>query len=141
RKGTPKIALRVGGAFTIILGFFAVALLVTDRILDKIGEADHRVERLDRAKHAGHHVAAMAREMYIHQAHTILTFSTSHLDHYEQWARATREGTKHLREISPTAKGRAQAESISALAESLDAEFRRKIIPAIQRGGRTGMLE
>lgn len=141
RRTVPRIAMRIGGAFAVVLLFFLVAFVVTDQTLDQIGEAEDEVKQLDRAKHASHHVAAMAREMYIHQAHTIVTFDFSHLGHYEQWVEATRRGTERLFEIAPTPRDRERAQQIGRLASKIDAEFERLIIPAIERGERDNLLQ
>ncbi|MEQ9497553.1 MAG: HAMP domain-containing sensor histidine kinase [Deltaproteobacteria bacterium] len=141
RRPVPRIAVRIGVAFAIVLLFFVVALVVTSRTLDQIAAADDEVARLDRAKHAGHHVAAMAREMYIHQAHTIVTFGFSHLEHYEQWVAATKKGIDHLLASAPTDEDRVRAAEIGGLANEIDAEFKRLIIPAIERGDRAHLLE
>lgn len=140
-RRVPRIAFRVGGAFGAVLLFFILALVVTDRTLDEIGRAEEEVEALDRAKHAGHHVAAMAREMYIHQAHTIVTFGFSHLGHYEEWVGRTRQGTERLLAIAPSPSDRARAREIADLAAKIDVEFKRLIIPAIERGDREHILE
>ena len=137
----PRIAGRVALAFAVIIGIFVVALVATDSILTEVKDAERQVERLDSAKHAAHHVAAMAREMYIHQAQTIITFGPSHLEHYEVWANETRRGTERLRDVAPTAADRAQVERITALTERIDEEFRRLILPAIQRGEREHIVE
>src|SRR5678816_1361477 len=83
-------ARRIAGAFGLVLLLFALALVVMIVALRKIGAAEDEVARLDRAKHAGHHAAAMAREQYMHQAHTMLAWDGSHLDHYGETAKAAR---------------------------------------------------
>ena len=141
QRAVPRIAVRIGGAFAVVLLFFFVALLVTDRTLDQMATAQEEVERLDRAKHAGHDVAAMAREMYIHQAHTIMTFGFDHLHQYEEWVVATQRGIERLLAIAPTQADRKRAEDIGRWATKIDAEFKRLIIPAIERGERASLLE
>lgn len=66
-KPRRTTARRIAGAFGLVLFLFALALAVMIVALDRIGTAEREVERLDRAKHAGHHAAAMAREQYMHQ--------------------------------------------------------------------------
>ncbi|MBA3672277.1 MAG: hypothetical protein H0W68_09680, partial [Gemmatimonadaceae bacterium] len=75
-------ARRIVGAFGLVLLLFGFALVVMVFSLDRIEAAEDEVARLDRAKHAGHHAAAMAREQYMHQAHTMLAWDESHFDHY-----------------------------------------------------------
>lgn len=140
RRPATRIAVRVGIAFAIVLAFFVAALGVTDRILDEIGEAEDRVARFDTAKHAGHHVAAMAREMYIHQAHTVLLLDGSHLPRYRRWVGETEAATAHLRAIAPTDEDRARAAHITALTEQMHAVFEADILPALEPGDRARAL-
>jgi two-component system NtrC family sensor kinase len=127
----PRIALRVGGAFVAILALFGTALAVTLRTSQQLATADQGVATLDEAKHAGHQVAALVREQYIHQAHTIIEGDRSHLDHYSDWARAAREATLHLRSFPLTSEESARARDITRRVVELDERFRREILPAV----------
>src|SRR5690242_13632705 len=101
RAGTPRrtTARRIVMAFAVVLGLFGLALIVMVVALGRIGLAEREVARLDHAKHAGHHAAAMAREQYIHQAHTLLEWNDSHIAHYETVAVEARAATDHLRAV------------------------------------------
>ena len=125
-------ARRIAGAFGLVLLLFGLALVVMIAALEQIGEAETEVARLDRAKHAGHHAAAMAREQYMHQAHTLLTWDDSHIDHYGDVAGAAKHATEHLRhELEGHAEMR-QAEEIAMLIVESDRRFREDVWPAIQ---------
>jgi two-component system NtrC family sensor kinase len=121
----------------LILGLFAVALTVTLLTLNEIAEMGSRVVEIDQAKHAGHHAAALVREQYIHQAHTIINWNLLHLDHYEEVARVTRERTDRLQQLALTPEEKAHADEVVRLAALNDATFRRDAVPAIQRHDRS----
>jgi two-component system NtrC family sensor kinase len=134
-------ARRIAGAFGLVLLLFALALAVIIVALDRIGTAEREVARLDRAKHAGHHAAAMAREQYMHQAHTMLAWDGSHMDHYGETAAAARAATEHLEHEVVGYPGAAQAREISRLVAESDRRFRDEVWPAIQRNDRSRMTE
>jgi signal transduction histidine kinase len=134
-------ARRIAGAFGLVLLLFALALAVMIVALDRIGAAEREVARLDRAKHAGHHAAAMAREQYMHQAHTMLAWDDSHMDHYRATAAAARQATEHLEHEVAGHPGAAQAVEISRLVAESDRRFREEVWPAIQRDDRSRMAE
>ena len=53
-------ARRIVGAFGAVLLLFGLALVVIVVALGRIADAEREVNRLDHAKHAGHHAAALA---------------------------------------------------------------------------------
>lgn len=134
-------ARRIVGAFSAVLLLFGLALLVMIVALDRIGSAERDVARLDRAKHAGHHAAAMAREQYMHQAHTLLAWDASHLDHYGETSESARSATEHLRHEVAGHPGAEQAEEIALLIAESDRRFREDVWPAVARDERTRMPE
>ena len=140
-KPRRTTARRIAGAFGLVLLLFALALVVIIFALDRIGAAEREVARLDRAKHAGHHAAAMAREQYMHQAHTMLAWDGSHLDHYGETAMAARQATEHLEHEVVGHPGAAQAKEISRLVAESDRRFREEVWPAIRRDDRSRMAE
>ena len=127
----PKTSLRLGAAFAIVLALFGAALGVTIHALDRLDAADSEVAELDDAKHSAHAVAALVREQYIHQAHTIIEWNHSHLDHYDEVAREVRKATDHLESAMREPDARALAEDIARLAAQVDADFRREILPLV----------
>ena len=135
-RKVSKTALRLGAAFAVVLALFGVALGFTLRALDRLDAADSEVAALDEAKHSAHAVAALVREQYIHQAHTIIEWDHSHLDHYEDVARDVRHATAHLESVMRDDDLRARAREIAQLAIQVDRDFRRRIVPLVGRGGR-----
>ncbi len=140
-KPRRTTARRIAGAFGLVLLLFALALGVMIVALARIGAAEEDVARFDRAKHAGHHAAAMAREQYMHQAHTMLTWDDSHMDHYAETAKAARDATEHLEHEVAGQAGAEQAKEISRLVAESDRRFREEVWPAIQRNDRARMPE
>jgi signal transduction histidine kinase len=124
-----------------VLLLFGLALVVMVVALAKIGAAEHEVARLDRAKHAGHHAAAMAREQYMHQAHTMLAWDDSHMDHYRATAQAALHATEHLSHEVAGHPGAEQAKEITRLIVESDRLFRAQVWPAIERNDRSRMAE
>ncbi len=135
-KPRRTTARRIAGAFGLVLVLFGLALVVMIVALERIGQAEAEVARLDHAKHAGHHAAAMAREQYMHQAHTLLTWDDSHMDHYGDVALAARTATRHREHEAAEYGGAAQAREISQLVAESDRRFREEVWPAIQRDDR-----
>lgn len=134
-------ARRILGAFGAVLVLFGAALLVVIIALRQIGAAEDEVGRLDHAKHAGHHAAAMARAQYIHQAHTLLEWNHSHLDHYAEVAQAAAGATAHLRTMVDTAENRERAEEIAQLVAESDRRFREEVVPVVGTADRNRVAE
>jgi two-component system, NtrC family, sensor kinase len=134
----PSRRLRIGTtgrriviAFSAVLGLFAVALVVILVSLNRIANAETEVARLDHAKHAGHQAAALAREQYIHQAHTMLEWNRSHLGHYDGVVVQARAATDALRHAVDRIEERRQADEIASLVAESDHRFRSEVLPAI----------
>jgi signal transduction histidine kinase len=127
RRFPYSTAVRLSAAFAAILALFAAALLVELGALRRIAQAEDELARLDHAKHAGHTVAALVREQYIHQAHTIIVENDAHLGQYAEVARATAAATQHLVGLAETADERQRAEEIARLAADCDAMFQHDI--------------
>ena len=129
-------AKRIVLAFAAVLVLFGLALVVMLVSLAEIGTAEREVARLDHAKHAGHHAAAMAREQYIHQAHSLLEWNETHVAHYQAVAAEARAATAHLRMMVTGAGPIAQADQIEQLIAESDRRFRDEVLPAIRAGQR-----
>lgn len=134
-------ARRIAGAFGAVLLLFALALAVMLLALDRIAAAEAEVARLDRAKHAGHHAAAMAREQYMHQAHALITWAGDHRDHYGAVAAEARAATHHLEQAVAGRFGEAEAAQIARMIAESDRRFQDEVWPAIQRGERARLAE
>jgi two-component system, NtrC family, sensor kinase len=127
---------RLALAFAAILLLFGAALVVELVTLGRIGDAEAQVARLDRAKHAGHHAAAMVREQYIHQAHSLIEFDRSHLAHYQEAVAETREATERLEALAESPEEKQLAAEIARLAEQNDRDFETRVVPLLGQGQR-----
>jgi two-component system NtrC family sensor kinase len=134
-------ARRLAIAFTAVLLLFGMALVVTLVALAEIGKAESEVARLDHAKHAGHHAAALVRDQYIHQAHTLIELDDSHLGHYRDAVRATSAAVKHLQAVATDPEERRLAAAIASLAAENDHDFQALVVPSILRGERHTVAE
>ncbi len=141
-RGVPPTARsttarRIVLAFGAVLLLFGLAMVVVVVGLQRIADAEGQVMRLDHAKHAGHHAAGLAREQYIHQAHTLLEWNDSHLPHYYEVAGEARAATEHLSHAVDSP----EATQIAALVAESDRRFREEVIPAIAAGQRARIEE
>ncbi len=127
---------RIVFSFSAVLGLFAIALAVILVSLSRIASAETEVVRLDHAKHAGHQAAALAREQYIHQAHTMLEWNESHLGHYGEVAVQARAAADALRRMVDGDEERRQADEIARLVSESDRGFRAEVLPAIKADDR-----
>ncbi len=128
---SSRLALRVGGAFSVVLLLFVLALVVTQKAFSDISEAESEVARLDHAKHAGHAVAALVREQYRHQAHTVITRSEARMRDYTAATDKVREATDQLIEAVPTTQDRDKAKAVAGAADEVDCVFRQEVLPAL----------
>jgi len=131
-----RTSTRLAAAFATVLVLFAAALGVTLVALARIAGAEAEVAGLDHAKHAGHMAAAQVREQYIHQAHTIIAWDTSHLEHYDHAVEAALASTDHLMAAARWPEEQRLAAEISRLARDNDQQFRGQVVPSIASGDR-----
>ena len=136
-RARSTTARRIVFAFGAVLLLFAAALVVIVVSLSEIADAERDVARLDHAKHAGHQAAGLAREQYIHQAHTLLEWNESHVPHYTEIAAEAREATEHLSHQVH----RPEAAKIAALVVESDRRFREEVLPAVAANRRDRIPE
>lgn len=139
RRSIPQTAVRLGLAFSAVLALFGAALYMTLQTLDRLSAVDAEVGARDEAKHRGHAAAALLREQYIHQAHTIINWDRSHLDHYREFAAQTRRAVAKLQALSRSDAQRLRTAEIARLAQQLDDDFWQKLVPAIDRDDRASV--
>jgi two-component system NtrC family sensor kinase len=130
--GSPTVK-RLGATFAGVLLLFALALGVVLHAMGEIAEAEREVAALDHAKNAGHRVAALVREQYIHQAHTIIEWNRSHVGHYGDVVARTRAATEELVNLAKTGEEQSVAREIAALVRKNDGDFVTVTLPAIDR--------
>lgn len=131
---TTSTAARLVLTFGAIIAIFGVALVVVLQAMSRMEAAEQEDARLDRAKHASHHVSALLREQYIHQAHTIIDGDRSHFGHYQDVARLTASAASELVSTAIRPEDHALAVRVEALVRQNDEDFLRTTLPAIDRG-------
>jgi len=134
-------ARRIAAAFAVVLLLFAAALVTVLVSLHQIGDAEEEATRLDHAKHAGHIAAGLAREQYIHQAHTLLEWDRSHLGHYDEVAKEAAAATARLESAVTDPESRARAAEIARLVAESDHLFRTEVVPVVGTADRSRILD
>ncbi|MFO0739605.1 MAG: HAMP domain-containing sensor histidine kinase [Labilithrix sp.] len=134
RPRTTSTGARLIVTFGAIVTLFGFALIVVLQAMARMEAAEQEDARLDGAKHASHHVSALLREQYIHQAHTIIDGDRTHLGHYEDVARMTAKAARSLVTVATRPDDRALAVEIEALVQRNHEDFLRTTLPAIDRG-------
>jgi len=124
----------------VVLGLFGFALIATLDAMTELERADIEDAELDRAKHAGHRVATLLREQYIHQAHTIIESNRTHLTHYNDVAKATRDATAQLMNFARSDEEKVLAREIAAVVQKNDSEFLSTTLVAIDRADRAEIV-
>lgn len=77
-------------------------------------------------------LGAVAREQYIHEAHTIIVRDRSHVAHHDEWVHTLEEDLAALRAQTDPA-GRVSVDTIREASEALADVFAHEILPAIDR--------
>lgn len=147
-SGTDTMASRAGGSLTrglvvtfgVILALFGFALVVVLQAMTRMEAAELEDARLDHAKHSGHHTEGLLREQYIHQAHTIIEWNRTHLDHYRDIARAAASAADALVVLARRPEDRARAQEIGRLVRKTDTDFITITVPAIDRNDHAEVL-
>lgn len=121
-------------AFLAVLAPFAIVVVVTFSAFAEVAAVERDIQTLDHGKHAGHIAASHVREQYIHQAHTLIVRDLSHVeDHYDAVVAAAQAAVRALESHLVEEADRADAREIVRLATLADHEFRRLVVPDIQR--------
>lgn len=141
RRNRSALAGRLLVAFGANLALFGIALVVLLHATSQLDAADAEVGRLDRAKDAAYRVAALVRDQYIHQAHTIIEGNRSHLNHYEDIARKTREALSALRAVGQSPEDVSHADAVAAIVQESDSLFHVATLSAVDAGDRARVRE
>ncbi len=136
-----QLALRVGAGLGVVLLLFVVALLVTLKAYRNIEAAESEVARLDHAKHAGHGVAAMVRELHLQQAHLLLSQNPDSLTPYQTGLAAAHEATHHLVTTVPSYQDRQEAQAIRSATQEIEKLFSATVLSALKAGNYQKAIE
>ena len=131
-----RIAYRLFASFAVLLLLFVAALAVCLHSFASIAGAEREVEAYERARHAADRASIRMRDLYSHQAHTLILFDGSHLEHYREVAVAARAATDDLRSALASAEDMAIAEELLAIVSESDRVFEQRTVPAVLAGRR-----
>ena len=109
----------MGASFALVLLLFIAALGVCLASFARIDKAERRLETFENQRRAIDHAAILMREQYIHQAHTLIAFDASHVEHYREFARDASDAIVELRQSSTASE---DADLIDELEHCLDGE-------------------
>lgn len=135
------VTVRIGAAFLAVLLLFGASLGVMVSAFEGLAAAERDVSVLEEARQAGHIVASLVREEYIHQAHTIIEGDRSHLDHYGVAARNARGAAARLLRMPLAPDERPLGMEVERLVALIDEEFHALILPAVDAHDRERVHE
>ena len=138
----PKrvIARRLALSFALVS---IVAVAMCGMLIAVIGEVAGLVANMQTKEAAIREslvLATAVREQYIHQAHWIIEQDDHHLEHYGEWTERVRHGAQTLKPLLPESE-RWRVEEMLRDSDALDDFFRNTLVPAIERGDATAVVE
>jgi signal transduction histidine kinase len=132
----PQQGYRLRARLRFVIGLF-VALVLTAgaaTVLTAVASktAIARAHEMELAARRAALLSVVAREQYIHEAHTIILHDHSHVGHHNEWVAKLGE---ELAELRPTVDGAsiAKLDEIGRTSHELSDLFAREILPAIDR--------
>ncbi len=131
-----RIGTRVLAAFATLLVLFVFAFAVSAHSFLRISEAERELEGLELARHAADRAALLMRDQYIHQAHTLILFDHSHLEHYDH---VVHDAETAIEELGGLVSAEEDAALVRIMAEhqvGSDRIFREETLPAVARADR-----
>jgi two-component system NtrC family sensor kinase len=127
-------------AFALLVLAFGAASYAALRGLTEIHAALHQVKRQETGVRTALSLSSAVRDLYAHQAHSIILGNESHLPLYEA---ANRRVLALLAEVQPQISGEAARTHLDVMRRAsgeLDLLFREAIVPALRRGDRSTVL-
>ncbi len=122
---------------TIAMGSLAaVAVLISVVLLALIADVAAIVasmQRDEQAMHEGLMLGVAVREQYIHEAHTLIERTDTHLDHHHTWVEEVARSAALLHERVPESE-RWRVQRIADTSTEIDEAFRTSVVPAMAAG-------
>ncbi len=124
-----RVSLAMGSiaAVAILLSVVLVALISV--VAGLVGE----MRRDEQAMHEGLLLGVAVREQYIHEAHTLIERTDSHMAHHHSWVEEVRRSAELLEHRVP-AEERWRVDRIADASATIDESFRSDVVPALERG-------
>lgn len=127
--------LRVGHllaiGFLIVVALFVGAAAVTLRNLARLDALEARLAALDFARHDGLLAQSAIQEQYIHQAHTLIEGSDSHLSHYGAMASRAAQTIARLERACESIGLPGETAPIEEFVVEMDRVFMIHVVPLI----------
>lgn len=122
---------------TIAMGSLAaVAVVISVVLLALIADVAAVVaamQRDEQAMHEGLMLGVAVREQYIHEAHTLIERTDTHLDHHHTWVEEVARSAALLHERVPEGE-RWRVQRIADTSTEIDEAFRTSVVPAMAAG-------
>jgi len=135
-------ARRLFIAFSLVLLAFGAASFFAVRGLLELHTALHQVKHEEAAARATLALAAAVRDVYAHQAHTLILGNATHLPLYEAAQQRAQGMLDTLRAEASSDEERRRLDSMAATYRTLDSTFRHTLLPAVLAQDRaTGLRE
>lgn len=124
-----RVAVAVGSlaAIAVVLSGLLLALIAD------VVEVVASMRRDEQAMHDGLMLGVAVREQYIHEAHTLIERTDTHLDHHHSWVRAVARSAAALEHRVPQSD-QWRVDRIARTSTSIDALFRTRIVTAVRVG-------
>ena len=136
-SGTRHLARERGHSLRrrlgVALGSVALSSVVLHLLVLRVADAVSAVQRGDRASRDALMLGVAVREQYMHEAHTLIEATRSHLSHHHTWVAQVSFGAAALEARVPEAQ-RWRIERIAATSAEIDRRFRVALVPAMERG-------
>lgn len=128
--------LRIAIGTLVALGALSVAGATATAVV--CHQAREESARYAAAARKAVQVGQLAREQYIHEAHTLLVRNETHLDHHTQWVARLREAIVAFRPMVPAAD-RERLDRVAADSHEVAELFAHEIVPAVLRSDQDGV--
>ncbi len=133
----PSRAASVGRRVTVAMGSIAVVAIALSvallALLSVVAGLVGDMRRDELAMHEGLMLGIAVREQYMHEAHTLIERTDSHLAHHHSWVDEVRRSAELLEDRVP-ANERWRVDRIADASATIDEAFRSEVVPALERG-------
>ncbi|MDY7229857.1 sensor histidine kinase [Hyalangium rubrum] len=127
-------------AFALLVLAFGAASYAALRGLTEIHQALHQVKRQETGVRTALALSSAVRDLYAHQAHSIILGNESHLPLYEEAHRRVLALLGEVQEQTAGEKARTHLDVMRRASGELDLLFREAILPALLGGDRATVL-
>lgn len=116
-----------------LAGVAVLLSLVLLGLITQVAEVVASMRRDEQAMHEGLMLGVAVREQYIHEAHTLIESTDTHLDHHHTWVEEVARSAASLDERVPESE-RWRVRRIAETSTSIDEAFRTAVVPAMRSG-------